>query len=210
MSGCWPATTTRTSIGTGSGLAERLDRPLLEDAQELRLQNERQVRDLVEQQRPAVGAAKIADAGPLGPGEGAAAIAEQLALREAFGQRCAVDGDQRPRPSAPAMEGPGDHLLAAAGLALEDDRQVARRRLAQRSERRLEGAAAPEPGRDLLERGGGGGHDPHPAAQTDDVTWADRRLRHEAAVDANAVAASEIGDGRARAFGAPAQDSVTA
>ena len=191
------------------GLAERLYGPLLEDAQKLGLQGKRQIRDLVEQQRPAVGAAKVTGAGPIGPGEGSAAIPEQLALGQAFRERRAVDGDQRSRAPAPTMEGPGDHLLAAAGLALEHDGKVAHRRLAQRIEHRLEGPAAPEPRRDLLERRRAGGHDPHPAAQTDDVTRTNRGLGDEAAVDPNAVAASEIGDGRSRGFRAPAQDGVT-
>jgi len=108
------------------------------------------------------------------------------------------------------MEGPRDHLLAATSLPLEHDRQIARRYLAQLSERFPKSAAAPESGRDLLERPWTGGHDSEPTAQSDDVARTDDCLVDEATVDANAVAAAEIGDRRPLTFRASAQDGVTA
>src|SRR5262245_14756964 len=56
----------------------------LEHAQQLRLLRRRDVRDLVEEQRAAIGQLEAADALVAGAGERAALVAEQLALEHAF------------------------------------------------------------------------------------------------------------------------------
>ena len=76
----------------GPGAAEPLECALLEHPQQLGLQLERQVADLVEEQRAAVGQLEAARPSRRdGAGEGALLVAEQLALEQAGGQRGAVD-----------------------------------------------------------------------------------------------------------------------
>ena len=60
--------------------ADRAEPALLQDAQQLHLQVQRQLADLVEEERAAVGAAEAARAVGDGAGEGAAHVAEELAL----------------------------------------------------------------------------------------------------------------------------------
>jgi len=70
------------------------DLVLLEDAEELGLEWEGELADLVEEDRAGVASTK--QAGPVGArvGEGAALVAEQLALDQAFGDRGEVDADE--------------------------------------------------------------------------------------------------------------------
>ena len=84
-------------------LADATHLALLERAEELRLEAQRHLADLVEEERPAVG--RLEEAGPVGggAGEGAAHVAEELALEEALREGRAVDGDERTRrPGATA------------------------------------------------------------------------------------------------------------
>ena len=75
---------------------DRDDLALLERGQQLGLEVERQIADLVEEQRAAVGRLEPADAVAAGAGEGALHMAEQLGLEQAL--RRSRRG--RPRPSA--------------------------------------------------------------------------------------------------------------
>ena len=107
--------------------ADALEVAGLEHAQQLRLQVQRHVRDLVEEQRAAVGELEAADAIGLGVGEGALHVAEQLALEDAFGEAAGVDGDE---PLAGAA-GHGVNRLrdrALAGAVLAGDEHVGFRR----------------------------------------------------------------------------------
>ena len=76
--------------------ADRPDRPLLEGAQQLGLQPEREVADLVEEERAAVGLDEESGAGAARVGEGAAGVAEELALEQRLGHGRAVDRDEGP------------------------------------------------------------------------------------------------------------------
>ena len=76
--------------------AEPLDLAVLQHAQQLRLQLERQLADLVEEDRAAVGQLEAAGLRRVRAGEGAALAAEQLALDQRRRQRRAVDDDERP------------------------------------------------------------------------------------------------------------------
>ena len=79
---------------------------------------ERDLADLVEKDRAAVGQLEPADAASDGAGERPLFVAEQLALDEPGRQRGAVDLDQRlVAGAAGRMNGPGDQFLARAGLA---------------------------------------------------------------------------------------------
>ena len=126
----------------GTGLAERLHLALLEHAQQLGLQRQRQIRHLVEQQRPGLRAAEDAGARLVGAGERPLPVAEQLTFGQRFGERGAVDRDERAAASAPGVDRARHDLLAGSGLALEHDRQIARRRLPQGRDRLGERGAA--------------------------------------------------------------------
>src|SRR5258706_5332756 len=99
----------------GLAAADRLDLLLLDDAQELGLQRERQLADLVEEQRAAVRLAEQPALRLVRAGECAAAVAEQLALDERRLQRRAVDRDQRAAAPGLPVQLARDALLAAAG-----------------------------------------------------------------------------------------------
>src|SRR5206468_3121120 len=103
----------------------RPDLVLLEDAQELRLERWRDVADLVQEDRAAVGfgeePGRVADRA----GEGAAHVPEELALEQRLGERAAVDGHERPLAArAVRVDGTCDELLAGAALA-EDEHRAA-------------------------------------------------------------------------------------
>ena len=87
---------------------------------------ERHLADLVEKQRAAVGLLEQAALLRLGVGEGAALVAEQLALQQVLRNRRAVHLDERPFATAGrvAPDQVGDQLLAGARLALHQHRRV--------------------------------------------------------------------------------------
>ncbi len=82
--------------------SQRLHLAFLEDAQQLGLHRQRQLADLVEQQRAAVGLGEVAGVGAGGAGEGAAGVAEQLRLGQLVRDGRAVELHQRP-PGARAV-----------------------------------------------------------------------------------------------------------
>src|SRR5262245_38786928 len=77
--------------------AEPGDLAFLQRAQELPLRRRRQIADLVEQERSAVGQLEPADAASVRAGERAFLVTEELAFEQAFGQRRTVDRDERAR-----------------------------------------------------------------------------------------------------------------
>ena len=81
-------------VARGRG-ADALEFAGLEHAQQLRLLAERNVGDLVEEERAAVGEFEATDAVGARVGEGALDVAEELALEGALGERAGVDGDER-------------------------------------------------------------------------------------------------------------------
>src|SRR5438093_2505925 len=100
--------------------AHRPHLAVLQHAQELRLDGGARLAHLVEEERPPVGLLEEAAPRPLGPGEGAAYVAEELALEEPLGQRGAVLSEEgAARARAMIVEGPREELLPGPGLALE-------------------------------------------------------------------------------------------
>src|SRR5436853_7346076 len=76
-----------------------------------------EVADLVEKDGAAVGRLELADLELVGPGEGAALVAEHLALEELARHRGAVDLDEGPGPAGGELvDRAGDELLARDGL----------------------------------------------------------------------------------------------
>ena len=106
--------------------AHSLHLAVLEHAQQLGLELGRDLADLVEEERAAVGALEAAGAGLERSGERAALVAEELALEHAGRERRAVHGDERRADAvAPVVQQPRDELLARPALTLYQD---ARRR----------------------------------------------------------------------------------
>jgi hypothetical protein len=89
----------------------------LEDAQQLRLQGERHLADLVEEEVPPFACA-TRPVGAAGVGEGAAGMAEELAFEQGLRDGGAIDRDEGAvLPPAALVEGARDELLPGAGLA---------------------------------------------------------------------------------------------
>ena len=86
----------RMSTRIGARAAEPLDLPLLEHAQQLDLDVRRQLADLVEKDRRAIGQLEAADLPRERAGEGAFLAAEQLALDQRRRNRRAVHAHHRP------------------------------------------------------------------------------------------------------------------
>ena len=106
--------------------AERDHLALLQHAQQPRLQVERHVADLVEEQRAAVRLQDLAArALAAGAGEGARLVPEQFALDQRLGDRRAVDGDKGLVSAvARTVDRLREHVLAGAGLAQQYERDV--------------------------------------------------------------------------------------
>ena len=108
--------------------ADRLDLAVLQDPQHLGLGLEAHVADLVEEDRPAVRLDELADLAPVGAGERALLVTEELGLDELLGNRGAVDPDERlARPIREVMQPAGNQLFAGARLTEDQDRGVGRR-----------------------------------------------------------------------------------
>src|SRR5262249_38216949 len=86
-----------------------------------------QVADLIEEEHPALRAPEEALAVTLGAGESATTMAEKLALRESWAERCAVQGHERASLSfgIEVMDRARDEFLAGAGLTGDQRRQIA-------------------------------------------------------------------------------------
>jgi hypothetical protein len=106
--------------------SQRLDLLVLQHAQQLRLQRQRQIADFVQEQRPAVGQFELAVACvSIGAGERAGRDPEKLGLEQRIGHRGQGNADER---TVGARRGGVDcvrqHLLAGTGLAQQHDRAV--------------------------------------------------------------------------------------
>ncbi|EYT98481.1 hypothetical protein PA99_4379 [Pseudomonas aeruginosa PA99] len=108
--------------------AQRYHPALFQHPQQAGLQGQRHVADLVEEQGAAVSLLQLAAHALLArAGEAAAAITEQFALDQGFRDRRAVQRDERLfRARAGQVHGLGEGLLAGTGLAVEQQRHVAR------------------------------------------------------------------------------------
>ncbi len=111
--------------------AERREPSVLQEAQQLRLQLDRHLADLVEKQGPAVGGLDEADLARLRRRVSPLLVAVELALDELPGDRGAVHGDELPGSLRQGVHGTGEHLLADAGLAQEQDLGVGARQAAE-------------------------------------------------------------------------------
>ena len=116
--------------------SDALEFPFLQHAQKLHLNLRRQVADLVQENRAAVGQLEAPLSHPHGAGERAFLMAEQFAFDERRRKRGAVDPHQRARmPPAPLVQRPGEQFLAGSGRAEQQHARVRRRDLSQARQR---------------------------------------------------------------------------
>ena len=102
--------------------AEGPELAVLQDAEELGLDGHRDLGDLVEEDRPSVGLLEQAALVPVGAGEGALLVAEELRFEQALRDGGAVADDERlVLGGAEAVDGPGHDFLAGPGLAGDED-----------------------------------------------------------------------------------------
>ena len=89
-----------------------------QDAQQLRLPQQRHLAHFVQEQRSQIGLLKVAGVIARGAGERARLVAEKLALHQVGRNGRAIDRQHRPIGArAGAMHGPGHQLLAGAAFA---------------------------------------------------------------------------------------------
>src|SRR5262249_24084168 len=106
-------------------LAEAVDLVGLEEAEQLRLEVGADLGDLVEEHGAAGGGADDAVERAVGAGEGALAVAEELALEHLARDRGAVEGDEGPAAAAGgAVDRAREDFLAGAGLAGQEHSDV--------------------------------------------------------------------------------------
>src|SRR6185503_15956652 len=105
--------------------AHALELLFLEDAQELGLQVGRDLADLVQQERAAVGELEATLAHLVRAGEGAALVTEELRLEQLLRQRRAVHADERTvLARAVLVDVVRDALFARSALAGDQDRAL--------------------------------------------------------------------------------------
>src|SRR5262249_24795471 len=96
---------------------------LLQDAEQLGLQLQRDVADFVQEERSLVGQLETTSLRADGAGEGALLVTEQLTLQQTGGDGRAVELDERASlPRAQFVQGPRDQFLARARFAANEHR----------------------------------------------------------------------------------------
>ena len=130
---------TRTSTVLRAGRADPLELAFLQHAQELDLDVRRQVADLVEEDRAAVGQLEAPGPHRDGAGERALFVSEQLALDQRRRQRRAVDAHERAgMPAAAIVQRAREQFLAGAGRPEQQHAGVGRRHLRQPRQRQAQ------------------------------------------------------------------------
>jgi hypothetical protein len=123
--------------------AERLEDALLQGPEELRLEGQRQIPDLVQQQGPLPRPLEPAHAPLVSAGERAPGVAEELGFQQLAGQRSAVHRHERlRRPGGVGVNGAGEDLFAGAGLAGDQHRDRHRGDPTELAQQRLDGRGA--------------------------------------------------------------------
>src|SRR5262249_30305852 len=106
--------------------ADPPERVLLEDPQELRLHRDVHLGDLVEEERAVVGELEASEPPFERSREGAALVAEDLALDQRLGNGRTIDGHERTlAPLGGLVDRPRDQFLPGATLAVDEDRRAA-------------------------------------------------------------------------------------
>ncbi len=104
------------------GRADALNFTVLDDAQQLGLHGQGSLADFVQEHRAAIGVLEQAGASIRGAGEGAANMAEQLALQEGVHQgRAVADSQSLLADGADLVDGSGHELFSRAGGAHQEN-----------------------------------------------------------------------------------------
>ena len=118
------------STGSGPGVADPLDHPLLDGPEQLDLEPRRHLPNLVEEQGPSRGGLETAGAGRHRPGEGPLDVAEELGFQQSLRDGRAVHRNEGAGdPGGALVDLAGHQLLAGPGLALDEHGDVGRRDL---------------------------------------------------------------------------------
>jgi hypothetical protein len=126
-------------------VADALELPLLQDAQQLHLQRHAHRPDFIEEERAPMRLFDLPLSGPDGARERAARVAEELRLEEVFGNGAAVDRHEPVRASwTGVMDGAAHDLFPAARLAGDQDGARCRRDGLQQLKQILHRTAAPD------------------------------------------------------------------
>ena len=104
--------------------ANALNFLVLEGAQQLGLGGDGHVADFIEKQRTVAGGFEEARLVAIRAGEGAANVAEELALEECFDDGGAIEDDVLAFDSAARMQSAGDQIFAGASGSLDEGRAV--------------------------------------------------------------------------------------
>jgi hypothetical protein len=124
--------------------ADRTHLLALQRPQELRLDGQRDLSDLVEEDRPAPRDAEETGR-PHGPGEGALLVAEELALDHALRQSAAVHGHVGPLAAgARGVDGAGDELLPRPALTPDEHVALVVRQALDRASEAAHGGRGPD------------------------------------------------------------------
>ena len=116
--------------------ADALELPLLQHAEELDLHRGGELADLVEEERAIGRQLEASGLLPVGPGEGAALVTEQLGFEQRVGQRRAVDRHERAVGARTAVvDGTGDQLLPRPALPGDQHGRLGARHLGRPGER---------------------------------------------------------------------------
>jgi hypothetical protein len=108
--------------------------PILQEAQQLDLQRQRNVAHFVEEQRAAVGQFDLALGGLDRAGERALLVPEQLAFEQIFGDRRAVDRHERSAVArAGIVQAAREQFLAGSAGAQQHDRDIGARHALDRA-----------------------------------------------------------------------------
>jgi hypothetical protein len=170
-------------------------------AEELRLHLDRELADLVEEERASMRALERAGLLAGGAGVRAAHVTEELVVRERLSHGGAVDDDERSvAPRARAMDLSRDELLAGARLAANQHAHVGLRDALHRGEELMrDGRGAGERSeavaavpRELAERRVGGARFERRASEPDARAGHEPRLADAALADPRAVLAPEV------------------
>ncbi len=131
-------------------VADALVGVLLQDPEQLHLEVQREIPDLVQEERPVRRRLEAPHPVAGRPGERAAHVTEQLGLEQLAGKRCGVHGDELSVPARRVrVDHPRGHLLARPALARDEDGRLAVLQGLDEPEHprhRLRPADDPEPG----------------------------------------------------------------
>jgi hypothetical protein len=135
--------------GHGTNSAQPLDRPILQDPQQLHLHRQRYVIDVVEKNGSAFGQLEAARPILDGARERTAFMAEELGFDQGLGEQRAADSDEGAMTTtAVLMDQVGRHFLSGTALARDEHGAV----------------AVPNHSQELEDR-------PHPRAASDDYRF---------------------------------------